>query len=82
MSPVWFLESVPLALLADPGEVKLGRVPAANPVVGPEVPLGLEREGDGAVPLKIKKQWGELENQSLPLDGVSQLHKTPPNNRF
>ena len=38
-------------VLMDLGEVELRRVPAADPVVSPEVPLDLEAVGDALVPL-------------------------------
>jgi len=41
-------------LVDDLGEVELRREPTANAVVGAEVPLRLEGEGGGAVPLLIK----------------------------
>ncbi len=52
VSPVRLQQAHLPALLEDLGEVELRGVPAADAVVGAEVPLALEVVGCGAVPLE------------------------------
>ncbi len=53
-TPVWFVKSSLVAVPEDLGEVELRRVPAADAVVGPEVPLALEVVRCCPVPLQSK----------------------------
>ena len=62
-SPVGLLEAFVPAVLDDLGEVELGRVPAADPVVCPEVPLALEAERRRPVPLIIAEKTFILFNE-------------------
>lgn len=51
VAPVRLVQVVVLGVLVDLREVELRRVPAADPVVRPEVPLDLEVVGLALVPL-------------------------------
>ena len=53
-TPVGFVESGLVTVPKDLGEVELRRVPAADAVVGPEVPLALEVVRRCPVPLQSK----------------------------
>jgi hypothetical protein len=53
--PIRFLQPPTLAVLEDLGKVELGRVPAADAVVGAKVPFALEAERRRTVPLKMKR---------------------------
>jgi hypothetical protein len=56
-TPVGFVKSSFVTVPEDLGEVELRRVPAADAVVGPEVPLAFEMVSSGSVPLQSEHKY-------------------------